>query len=197
MWFTSPRMIHGWFTEIPSWPGRVVSVSRNLVWRAVPVVGRRLRNRLVRRLWMGWGIGDSIGWRIRDVRRRPILLPQQHILLTEQLLPRRRRAGVARNVSARNERQPRRSWRSQRGARAGGARRNEQPFRATNRAFNEIPRQREDTLNRGQSAHAPGAFSGYGEAAGAKRFVPRSREHGRRNAWRGGGGSHGGGGGRH
>jgi len=28
----------------------------------------------------GWGIGDSIGWRIRDVRRRPILLPQQHIL---------------------------------------------------------------------------------------------------------------------
>jgi hypothetical protein len=22
MWFTSPRMIHGWFTEIPSWPGR-------------------------------------------------------------------------------------------------------------------------------------------------------------------------------
>ena len=39
----------------------VVPVSRNLVWRPVPLVRSRLRNRLVRRFWMGLG---SLGIRL-------------------------------------------------------------------------------------------------------------------------------------
>jgi hypothetical protein len=54
----------------------MVPVSRNLVWRPVPLVRNRLRNRLVRRFWMGLGIiGDSIGITIRNFWRRPGTTP--------------------------------------------------------------------------------------------------------------------------
>ena len=46
----------------------VVPVSRNLVWRPVPLVRSRLRNRLLRRFWMGLGsLGIQLAWPIRNL----------------------------------------------------------------------------------------------------------------------------------
>ena len=59
----------------------LVSVSRNLVRRPVPVVGWRVRHWLVRRVRMGLeSLGIQLGWPIRNVRWRQVLLPKQHVL---------------------------------------------------------------------------------------------------------------------
>ncbi len=59
----------------------MVSVSWNLVWRPVFFVRTRLRNRLVRRLWLGLGtLGIRLASRVPNLWRRQIFLAQQNVL---------------------------------------------------------------------------------------------------------------------
>ena len=59
----------------------MVPVSRDLVWRPVSRFWTRLRHRLLRGFWMGLGpLGIRLARPIRDLWRRPVLLPQQHLL---------------------------------------------------------------------------------------------------------------------
>src|ERR1019366_794281 len=89
----------------------MVSVSRNLVWRAVPLVRNGLRNRVLRRLWMGLGaLGVQLAWRIPNVWRGQILFPEHHILQSERFLPRRWRTRRSWRAHQREHRRARRSF---------------------------------------------------------------------------------------
>jgi hypothetical protein len=71
---------------------RMVSVSGDLVWRALPLVWIGLRNWIFWRLRMGLGaLGIRLGQPISDIRPQSLLLAEYHFLQSEQFLPRRRR----------------------------------------------------------------------------------------------------------
>ena len=59
----------------------MVPISRNLVWRPVPVIWDGFWNRLLRRLWVGLeSLGMQLGWPFCNFWRRQVLLAEQHVL---------------------------------------------------------------------------------------------------------------------
>ena len=78
-----PWLVYG--GPIVAWPG-LVPLSRNLVWRPIPFVRSRLRNRFLWRFRMGlghWGSDWHNHYAIYD--HGQVLLPQQHVLQPERI----------------------------------------------------------------------------------------------------------------
>jgi len=126
-----PWLVYG--DPIMAWPGWYPYPGIWLAGRTV--VGRRLRNRLVRRLWMGlgalgfnWGGGYAMYGGGRYYSR-------SNTFYNRSSYYRGAASGRSKERAARNERQPRRSWRSQRGgqSRRGRGEMNNRSA-ATNRA---------------------------------------------------------------
>src|SRR5271165_6554961 len=178
----------------------MVSVSWNLVRRSVPVVGWRLRNRLVRRLWMGLEpLGIQLGGRYamyggdRYYSRSNTFYNRSNFY----------RAGSARGGNGMRGGAGSRAYAGNRsangnlGARGGAGNR---PG-ATARPFNgNTKAARGYAAPHGQSGVRSGAFSGYDHGGQARSYSSRGSAsmgtaHASGGSRGGGGGSHGGGGG--
>ena len=140
---------------------RMVSVSRNLVCRPVSLVRNRLRNRVVRRFWMGMAYCGS------DWHNHVVLFNHVTYISRSRTFYNRRnfyRGGVARGGAFN---------------RPGAAAR---PFNGSTRAA------RGYAEPRGQSGLRSGAFSGYGHGGEARSFSSRGRASFAGGGFHGGGG---------
>ena len=161
MSFTSPRMIRGWFTEIPSWRGRDgIRIPES------GLAARTSRSESASEsAWFGgfgWGWGHwGFDWhnRLRNLQPRQVLLPEQHVLQPEQLLPRQEASGALAEERASAEPS------GNRGAAEFTTVRAQPPGLST-----ETAGRLEDTLNpavRAASARAPSAATTMAERPGA------------------------------
>ena len=142
----------------------MVSVSRNLVWRPVPLVRSRLRNRLGSAVLDGAGvIGDSIGITITQFTTTAGTTPGAERFTTGADYY--RGGGERGGVAARRSRQ---SWRQ--AARGGVYNRpgaTARPFEGNTQAA------RGYAEPRGQSGVRSGAFSGYDHGGQTRSFSSR------------------------
>ena len=185
MWFTSPRMIRGWFTESPSWHGRAGTRIPEFGTAARTSRSEPASESAFSEDMDGAGlIGDSIGITERNFNNTGTT-PGATRFITGALLPRRRRA-----------RWSFRPWQHQSRGGAGGGVYNRPG--ATTRPFGgNTQAARGYAAPRGQSGVRSGTFSDYDQGGQVRSYSSRGNSSvgGGEAAWRWRGAAGGGGGG--